>query len=50
MLCRAKAEKEGFEPPVPCGTHAFQACTIGHSVIPPDVETTKVEEKSTLQN
>lgn len=21
----------GFEPPVPCGTQTFQACTIGHS-------------------
>ena len=25
------AEREGFEPSVPCGTHAFQACSIGHS-------------------
>ncbi len=44
------AERKGFEPPVPCGTHAFQARTIGHSVIPPDVETTKVGENSALQN
>ena len=25
------AERKGFEPPVPCGTHAFQACSIDHS-------------------
>src|SRR4026208_1908521 len=25
----------GFEPPVPFGTHAFQACTINHSVTHP---------------
>lgn len=25
------AEKEGFEPSVPCGTHAFQACQLNHS-------------------
>ena len=29
------AESEGFEPPVPCGTFAFQANTIGHSVNSP---------------
>ena len=27
----------GFEPPVPFGTHAFQACTINHSVTHPSV-------------
>src|SRR4029077_17487480 len=26
----------GFEPPVPFGTHAFQACTINHSVTHPE--------------
>src|SRR5438552_18968434 len=26
----------GFEPPVPFGTHAFQACTINHSVTHPN--------------
>jgi hypothetical protein len=25
----------GFEPPVPFGTHALQACTINHSVTHP---------------
>lgn len=25
------AEREGFEPSLPCGKHAFQACSIGHS-------------------
>ena len=28
-------EREGFEPSVPCGTHDFQSCTFGHSVISP---------------
>ena len=28
-------EREGFEPSVPCGTHAFQACSFGHSDISP---------------
>jgi hypothetical protein len=27
----------GFEPPVPFGTHALQACTINHSVTHPSV-------------
>ncbi len=30
------AEKEGFEPSLPCGKHAFQACSIGHSDISPN--------------
>lgn len=30
-----KAERGGFEPPDACTSHAFQACTIGHSVIFP---------------
>ena len=25
------AERTGFEPAVPCGTHAFQACSFNHS-------------------
>ena len=25
------AEREGFEPSVPGGTHTFQACSFGHS-------------------
>ena len=25
------AERAGFEPAVPCSTHAFQACSIDHS-------------------
>src|SRR5215475_9507207 len=29
------ADGGGFEPPVPCGTHAFQACTIDRSVTHP---------------
>jgi hypothetical protein len=30
------AERVGFEPTVPCGTHAFQACALSHSAISPD--------------
>src|SRR5207245_4346591 len=30
------ADGGGFEPPVPFGTHAFQACTINHSVTHPE--------------
>ncbi len=29
------ADGAGFEPAVPLGTHAFQACTIDHSVTHP---------------
>ena len=29
------AERQGFEPWIPCGIHAFQACAIGHSAISP---------------
>jgi hypothetical protein len=38
------AEREGFEPSVPCGTHDFQSCTFGLSVTSPQVgqNTTKV--------
>src|SRR5436853_1834679 len=35
---RTLADGEGFEPSVPFGTHAFQACTIDHSVTHPDLE------------
>ena len=31
VSCFYLAERGGFEPPVPCGTQTFQACTIGHS-------------------
>src|SRR5207302_8473224 len=34
---RALADGGGFEPPVPFGTHAFQACTINRSVTHPSV-------------
>ena len=30
------ADGGGFEPPVPFGTHAFQACTINRSVTHPE--------------
>src|SRR5690606_5673836 len=37
--CRASfwvAERVGFEPTVPCDTHAFQACSFSHSDTSPD--------------
>ena len=34
--CNAKvAERQGFEPWIPCGIHAFQACALSHSAISP---------------
>ena len=30
------AERVGFEPTVPCDTHAFQACSFGHSDTSPE--------------
>ncbi len=30
------AEREGFEPPVPCGTPVFKTGVIDHSTISPD--------------
>ena len=32
------AEREGFEPSVPCDTHEFQSCTFGLSVTSPSNE------------
>ena len=31
QFCSEVADGEGFEPSVPCGTHAFQACPIDRS-------------------
>ncbi len=31
-----EAERVGFEPTLPCGKHAFQACSFGHSDISPN--------------
>jgi hypothetical protein len=31
QFCFGVADGEGFEPSVPCGTHALQACPIDHS-------------------
>ncbi len=31
------AERQGFEPWIPCGIHAFQACAFSHSAISPQV-------------
>ncbi len=28
-FANAVAEREGFEPSIPCGMHAFQACALG---------------------
>jgi hypothetical protein len=35
LLFVTMAERVGFEPTVPCGTHAFQACALSHSAISP---------------
>ncbi len=35
MTCRCMAERQGFEPWIPCGIHAFQACAFSHSAISP---------------
>jgi hypothetical protein len=34
-VCGLFAERVGFEPTVPCGTHAFQACAFDHSATSP---------------
>lgn len=38
------AEREGFEPSVHCCTHAFQACSFGHSDISPDYSRLSAED------
>ena len=35
---KANAEKEGFEPPVPCGTLVFKTSAFDHSAISPVVQ------------
>ena len=35
---KASAEKEGFEPPVPCGTLVFKTSAFDHSAISPVVQ------------
>ena len=32
------AERQGFEPWIPCGIHAFQACAFSHSAISPHLQ------------
>jgi hypothetical protein len=34
-LDKELAERQGFEPWIPCGIHAFQACAFSHSAISP---------------
>ena len=34
------AEREGFEPSIPCGIHTFQACSFGHSDTSPNFSLT----------
>src|SRR6201999_1978633 len=36
-LFKNLAERQGFEPWIPCGIHAFQACAFSHSAISPAV-------------
>ncbi len=33
---KVMAERQGFEPWIPCGIHAFQACAFSHSAISPN--------------
>jgi hypothetical protein len=40
------ADGGGFEPPVPFGTHAFQACTIDRSVTHPAARKGKIDNQS----
>jgi hypothetical protein len=40
---RSRTDGGGFEPPVPFGTHAFQACTINHSVTHPEQSSSSSE-------
>jgi hypothetical protein len=35
LLEESLAERQGFEPWIPCGIHAFQACAFSHSAISP---------------
>ena len=35
LLERLVAEGAGFEPALPFGKHAFQACALSHSATPP---------------
>jgi hypothetical protein len=35
FLKKVVAERQGFEPWIPCGIHAFQACAFSHSAISP---------------
>jgi hypothetical protein len=39
------AERQGFEPWIPCGIHAFQACAFSHSAISPRLTTTYVKSR-----
>ena len=41
--CNAQTDGGGFEPPVPFGTHAFQACTINRSVTHPEQSSSSSE-------
>lgn len=38
LMSSEMAEKEGFEPPVPCGTAVFKTAAFGHSAISPHKE------------
>ncbi len=38
LAMRQMADGGGFEPPVPLGTHALQACTIDRSVTHPNYD------------
>ena len=38
LKLESMAEREGFEPPVPCGTPDFESGTFDHSATSPRVE------------
>jgi hypothetical protein len=43
-LLHASAEKEGFEPPVPCGTTVFKTAALDRSAISPGAKVVKNQE------
>ena len=44
------ADGGGFEPPIPFGIHAFQACAIDHSATHPLVEGELITEIGAVDN
>ncbi len=40
-----QAEREGFEPSIPCGIHAFQACALGHYATSPSPDRSDISDE-----